>query len=67
MPLKLGLLFALIRPFKVLLLDEPTSALDAYSSALFLRRCPTCGGRLGGDALCSIGDVLLLNCDGVRR
>ncbi len=38
MSLKLGLLFALIRPFKVLLLDEPTSALDADSSALFLRR-----------------------------
>jgi ABC-2 type transport system ATP-binding protein len=38
MSLKLGLLFALIRPFKVLLLDEPTSALDAESSALFLRR-----------------------------
>jgi len=38
MSLKLGLLFALIRPFKVLLLDEPTSALDAGSSALFLSR-----------------------------
>ena len=38
MSLKLGLLFALIRPFKVLLLDEPTSALDTDSSALFLRR-----------------------------
>lgn len=37
MSLKLGLLFALIRPFKVLLLDEPTSALDTDSSALFLR------------------------------
>jgi ABC-2 type transport system ATP-binding protein len=38
MSLKLGLLFALIRPFKVLLLDEPTSALDTDSSTLFLRR-----------------------------
>jgi ABC-2 type transport system ATP-binding protein len=38
MSLKLGLLFALIRPFKVLLLDEPTSALDPDSSRLFLRR-----------------------------
>jgi ABC-2 type transport system ATP-binding protein len=36
MSLKLGLLFALIRPFKVLLLDEPTSALDADSSSLFI-------------------------------
>jgi ABC-2 type transport system ATP-binding protein len=31
MRLKLGLLVALIRPFKVLLLDEPTSALDVES------------------------------------
>lgn len=38
MSLKLGLLFALIRPFKVLLLDEPTSALDGESSLLFIRR-----------------------------
>ncbi len=32
MSLKLGLIFALIRPFKILLLDEPSSALDAKSS-----------------------------------
>ena len=38
MSLKLGLLFALIRPFQVLLLDEPTSALDSDSSQLFVRR-----------------------------
>ncbi|MFN2197797.1 MAG: ATP-binding cassette domain-containing protein [Anaerolineales bacterium] len=38
MSLKLGLLFTLIRPFKVLLLDEPTSALDSESTQLFLRR-----------------------------
>lgn len=31
MRLKLGLVLALIRPFKVLLLDEPTSALDSES------------------------------------
>jgi ABC-2 type transport system ATP-binding protein len=37
MSLKLGLLFALIRPFKVLLLDEPTSALDSDSSRLFVK------------------------------
>ena len=37
MSLKLGLLFALIRPFKVLLLDEPTSALDSDSCRLFTR------------------------------
>lgn len=36
MSLKLGLLFALIRPFKVLLLDEPTSALDGDSARLFI-------------------------------
>jgi ABC-2 type transport system ATP-binding protein len=33
MRLKLGLLMAFIRPFRVLLLDEPTSALDAESTA----------------------------------
>ncbi|HAE60284.1 MAG TPA: ABC transporter ATP-binding protein [Anaerolineae bacterium] len=38
MSLKLGLLFTLIRPFKVLLLDEPASALDADSTRLFIRR-----------------------------
>ncbi len=37
MSLKLGMLFALIRPFKVLLLDEPTSAMDAESSQLLLQ------------------------------
>jgi len=36
MSLKLGLLFTLIRPFKVLLLDEPTSALDGDSTQLFI-------------------------------
>ncbi len=36
MGLKLGLLFTLIRPFKVLLLDEPTSALDNDSTQLFI-------------------------------
>jgi ABC-2 type transport system ATP-binding protein len=34
MSLKLGILLALIRPFKVLLLDEPTSALDPASANL---------------------------------
>ena len=38
MSLKLGLLFSLIRPFKVLLLDEPTSALDGDSTQLFIHR-----------------------------
>jgi ABC-2 type transport system ATP-binding protein len=38
MRLKLGLLLALIRPFKVLLLDEPTSALDPDSTALLQER-----------------------------
>ncbi len=37
MSLKLGLLFALVRPFKVLLLDEPTSALDIESSRLLIQ------------------------------
>jgi len=38
MSLKLGLLFTLIRPFKVLLLDEPTSALDSDSTRFFIDR-----------------------------
>jgi len=38
MRLKLGLLIALIRPFKVLLLDEPTSALDVESVNLLVER-----------------------------
>jgi len=38
MRLKLGLLLALIRPFKVLLLDEPTSALDVESIELLIAR-----------------------------
>jgi ABC-2 type transport system ATP-binding protein len=38
MRLKLGLLIAFIRPFKVLLLDEPTSALDVESVAILAER-----------------------------
>ena len=38
MSLKLGLLCALIRPFRVILLDEPTSALDLESSQLLVHR-----------------------------
>lgn len=38
MRLKLGLLIALIRPFKVLLLDEPTSALDMDSTGFLVER-----------------------------
>jgi ABC-2 type transport system ATP-binding protein len=38
MRLKLGLLIALIRPFKVLLLDEPTSALDIESIDFLVKR-----------------------------
>ncbi len=38
MRLKLGLLLALVRPFKALLLDEPTSALDSESTTLLLAR-----------------------------
>ena len=34
MRLKLGLVLAFVRPFKVLLLDEPTSALDAAATKL---------------------------------
>ena len=34
MRLKLGIMLALIRPFRALLMDEPTSALDTESEAL---------------------------------
>jgi ABC-2 type transport system ATP-binding protein len=37
MSLKLGLLLALIRPFKLLLLDEPASAIDVESRELLVR------------------------------
>jgi ABC-2 type transport system ATP-binding protein len=49
MRLKLGLLLALIRPFKVLLLDEPTSALDQQSTTLLLGRLAAL--RHGGVAI----------------
>ncbi len=55
MSLKLGLLFALIRPFQVLLLDEPTSALDVDSSKLFLRRLSDLRGQ-GAAVLLSTHD-----------
>lgn len=45
MSLKLGLLFTLIRPFKVLLLDEPTSALDSDSIRLFIRHLSELSGK----------------------
>jgi ABC-2 type transport system ATP-binding protein len=41
MRLKLGISFALIRPFKVLLMDEPTSALDPDSANLLYQRILT--------------------------
>jgi ABC-2 type transport system ATP-binding protein len=49
MSLKLGLLLALIRPFKVLLLDEPASALDSESRDLLLRHLVDL--RTGGAAI----------------
>ena len=38
MRLKLGLVMALVRPFRVLLMDEPTSALDIDSTHLLIER-----------------------------
>jgi ABC-2 type transport system ATP-binding protein len=60
MSLKLGLLFALIRPFKVLLLDEPTSALDSDSSQLFVRHLAGLRGQ-GAAILLSTHDTNLKN------
>jgi len=51
MRLKLGLLVAFIRPFKVLLLDEPTSALDVESASLLVERLKDCAKT--GRASCS--------------
>ncbi len=45
MSLKLGLVLAFIRPFKILLLDEPTSAMDAESKQLLLQRLVDFRGR----------------------
>ena len=41
MRLKLGLLLALIRPFKVLIMDEPTSALDPESTTILVKQLIT--------------------------
>ncbi len=49
MSLKLGLVLALIRPFKVLLLDEPTSALDSESAQGLIERLLDL--RQGGTAI----------------
>jgi ABC-2 type transport system ATP-binding protein len=43
MRLKLGIILALIRPFKVLLMDEPTSALDPESSNTLVNKLITLG------------------------
>jgi len=58
MSLKLGLLFALIRPYKILLLDEPTSALDAKSRLQFLELLNKVRDR-GGSILLSTHDPAL--------
>jgi ABC-2 type transport system ATP-binding protein len=52
MRLKLGLLIALIRPFRVLLLDEPGSALDAESTGVLREKL---------DELRSEGAAILLS------
>jgi ABC-2 type transport system ATP-binding protein len=41
MRLKLGILLALVRPIRVLLMDEPTSALDPQSAGILLERLIT--------------------------
>jgi len=55
MSLKLGLAFALIRPFKILLLDEPTSALDTTSAQLLMHRLSAIRQK-GGSVLLSTHD-----------
>ncbi len=55
MSFKLGLVFALIRPYKVLLLDEPTSALDAGSRKQLVRHLSKARSR-GTSALLSTHD-----------
>ena len=58
MSLKLGLLIALIRPFKILLLDEPTSAIDAESKRLLIQ-CLTDFRTRGAAILLSTHDPQL--------
>ncbi len=58
MRLKLGLLLALIRPFRVLLLDEPTSALDQSSVELLASRLVRIRDN-GGAVLLSTHDPFL--------
>jgi ABC-2 type transport system ATP-binding protein len=60
MRLKLGLLVAFIRPFKVLLLDEPTSALDVESARLLVERLKELRQR-GTSILLSSHDPNLAN------
>lgn len=58
MRLKLGLLLALIRPFKVLLLDEPTSALDPESVKLLGNKLKELS-KQGATVLLSTHDLFL--------
>jgi ABC-2 type transport system ATP-binding protein len=60
MSLKLGLVFALIRPFKVLLLDEPTSALDSKGGQLLIQHLTELRGQ-GAAILLSTHDINLKN------
>ncbi len=60
MSLKLGLVFAFIRPFKVLLLDEPTSALDSKGGQLLLHHLAE-QRRQGAAILLSTHDINLKN------
>jgi len=60
MSLKLGLVLALIRPFRVLLLDEPTSAMDHESKMQLVRHLSTLR-ETGAGILLSTHDLSLKN------
>ena len=65
MRLKLGLAFALIRPFEVLLLDEPTSALDREGVNILIRELRQIREQ-GGTVLISTHDPDLSSLLGDR-
>ncbi len=58
MSLKLGLVLALIRPLRVLLLDEPTSAMDHESKLQLIRHLSDLRGK-GAGILLSTHDLTL--------
>jgi len=66
MRLKLGILLALVRPFRVLLMDEPTSALDPHSAGVLVERLITLRDK-GCAILLTSHDLTLAETLGGKR